>query len=215
MKTVISCLVITAVVAGIFTIKDKEHTVQANTHSISQSVNFTEQLTIPEGYAQISSLSVQMDKTPVTLTRYERQDGQNKGLEGEHFSVIYDQQGRLKGFARIDNQLGSGQLPDRAEARKIAHQFLKIHAPDLLENSSEHFIEPHDEFIMVNGKKQKLTGMKVKMHNQTDGRWFWVIIGSDKKPMVFERDIVWINFPGRRQTEKWLHDEWLAKQKIK
>jgi hypothetical protein len=27
--------------------------------------------------------------------------------------------------------------------------------------------------------------------------------------MVFERDIVWITFPGHRQTEKWLHDGWL------
>jgi hypothetical protein len=28
--------------------------------------------------------------------------------------------------------------------------------------------------------------------------------------MVFERDIVWSNMPGHRQTEKWLHDNWLA-----
>jgi len=45
-----------------------------------------------------------------------------------------------------------------------------------------------------------------------DGRWFWVIVGSDEKPMVFERDIVWVTFPGHRKTEKWLHDSWLKTQ---
>ncbi len=54
--------------------------------------------------------------------------------------------------------------------------------------------------------------MKVKAQNLADGRWFWVIVGSDERPMVFERDIVWINFPGHRKTEKWLHDSWLKKQ---
>ncbi|WP_217999547.1 hypothetical protein [Thauera butanivorans] len=54
--------------------------------------------------------------------------------------------------------------------------------------------------------------MKVKARNLADGRWFWVILGSDEKPMVFERDIVWITFPGHRKTEKWLHDGWLREQ---
>ena len=189
--------------------------VQADTQNISQLDKSMEQLTIPEGYIQSGSSSVLMDKIPVVVSRYERQDGVNNGLQGEHFSVVYDQNNRLKGFARMDSRLVAGSLPDQATARKIAHQFLKQYAPDLLENSSEHFIKPHDEYIVANGEKLKLTGMKVKMHNQTDGKWFWVIIGSDHQPMVFERDIVWINFPGRRQTEKWLHDEWLLEQKEK
>ena len=52
--------------------------------------------------------------------------------------------------------------------------------------------------------------MKVKMRNSADGRWMWVIVGADRKVMVFERDIVWVTFPGHRQTEKWLHDSWLS-----
>lgn len=39
-----------------------------------------------------------------------------------------------------------------------------------------------------------------------------MIVGADERPVVFERDIVWISFPGKRQIEKWLHDSWLAKQ---
>ena len=39
------------------------------------------------------------------------------------------------------------------------------------------------------------------------------VFGANDKVMVFERDIVWITFPGRRKTEKWLHDQWLMEQK--
>jgi len=51
----------------------------------------------------------------------------------------------------------------------------------------------------------------VKMRNKQDGLWFWVIVGGDGQVIVFERDIYWISFSGRRRTEKWLHDSYLAK----
>lgn len=40
-----------------------------------------------------------------------------------------------------------------------------------------------------------------------------MIVGADREVMVFERDIVWANLEGRRQSEKWLHDSWLAEQR--
>ncbi len=74
-----------------------------------------------------------------------------------------------------------------------------------------------ESIISLNDKGEKethtVTGMKVKAKNTKDGRWFWVIVGANSQPMIFERDIVWISFPGHRQTEKWLHDSWLKKQK--
>lgn len=61
-----------------------------------------------------------------------------------------------------------------------------------------------------------LRGMKVKMRNKSDGLYFWVIVGADKKVMTFERDIYWQNRPyGHRRTEMWLHDQYLIKNKIK
>jgi len=76
------------------------------------------------------------------------------------------------------------------------------------------WIEPHNEAVAIHSgdgtrTTATLTGMKVKARNLADGRWFWVIVGGDGKPMVFERDIVWVTFPGHRKTEKWLHDGWL------
>jgi hypothetical protein len=51
------------------------------------------------------------------------------------------------------------------------------------------------------------------MRYLVDDRWFWLIVGADREVMVFERDIVWANLEGRRQSEKWLHDSWLAEQR--
>ncbi|TGV10766.1 hypothetical protein E4695_02325 [Alcaligenaceae bacterium 429] len=114
-------------------------------------------------------------------------------------------------------ELVNQPLPSREKSEQIARAFLQEHAPDLLERMEISWIDPHDEPLTVeqNGTTQNLTltGMKVKARNLADGRWFWVIVGADEKPMVFERDIVWISFPGKRQTEKWLHDAWLAQQK--
>ncbi len=173
---------------------------------------------MPEGYGQVSRRAVTVDKESAELVRYERTDGHNAALGGEHFSTVIAADGRLKGFARMDLDLVGGALPSREETQSIAMDFLRAAAPDLLPTLKVSWVEPHDEPLRVtrNGKTENLTltGMKVKMRNSADGRWMWVIVGADRKVMVFERDIVWISFPGHRGTEKWLHDSWLAEKGI-
>jgi len=131
-------------------------------------------------------------------------------------SYILNDQGRLLGFTRMDAALQGQDLPTESEAEAIARDFLAEAAPDLLATLEKHWIAPHDEtFRVTDGARSDVitvTGMKVKMRNTADGRWFWVIVGSDRKVMTFERNIVWATFKGRRQTEKWLHDSWLQEQ---
>lgn len=169
---------------------------------------------MPAGYREVARRAVAVDGERAELIRFERLDGRNAGLGGEHFSMVLDGRGRLKGFARLDADIVGGALPSREEAQAIAMDFLKRQAPDLLAAFRLHWVAAHDEPLRVtrNGRAEMLTltGMKVKMRNTVDGRWFWVIVGADRKVMVFERDIVWITFPGRRGTEKWLHDAWLV-----
>ncbi|MFT3777396.1 MAG: hypothetical protein QM772_03795 [Ottowia sp.] len=171
---------------------------------------------IPATHHEVGHRAVAVDGETARLTRHERSDGRNTGLEGEHFSTVVAADGTLKGFANIALDLAGKPLPSRERAEAVARDFLKAHAPDLLPRMEIHWIDAHDEPIRVQraGRPETvtLTGMKVKARNLADGRWFWVIVGADEKPMVFERDIVWINFPGRRKTEKWLHDAWLKEQ---
>jgi hypothetical protein len=171
---------------------------------------------MPTGYREAARRAIAVDGEQAELVRYERTDGRNAVLGGEHFSTVIAENGRLKGFARIDLDLVGGQLPSREEAQAIAMNFLRDAAPDLLSGMKISWIEPHDEPLRVTaqGRTQELTltGMKVKMRNSADGLWMWVIVGADRKVMVFERDIHWIAFPGHRGTEKWLHDSWLVKK---
>lgn len=75
-----------------------------------------------------------------------------------------------------------------------------------MEYNREHFVTLHDEVIEIQQDQKKktvtVTGMKVKMYDKKSGAWFWVIVGKDKEVITFGRDIVWINFPGLRKTEK-------------
>lgn len=171
---------------------------------------------LPAGYREAARRAVTVDGEAAELVRYQRTDGRNAALGGEHFSTVIAANGRLKGFARIDLDLVGGALPSRDQAQAIAMEFLAQAAPDLLRSLKISWIEPHDEPLRVtrDGRSEELTltGMKVKMRNTADGRWMWVIVGADRKVMVFERDIVWITMPGKRGTEKWLHDSWLAER---
>ncbi len=171
----------------------------------------------PQNYQQVSHNNVSVDGTTQTLIRFERADGHNNGLGGEHISLILGENNRLQGITRMTADLADGTLPNNDEAQEIALRFLQKQAPDLIANMKLSWVDPHDETILLvdeTGKKTPvtLTGMKVKMQNTADKRWFWVVVGKDKEVMVFERDIVWITMPGHRQTEKWLHDSWLQER---
>lgn len=175
---------------------------------------------MPDNYREVAQKQVLVDKVPAELIRYARTDGRNNAIGGEHFSTVIDTTGKLKGFARMDADLIGKELPSKDDAYNIAMQFLQRYAPDLLENLSLKFVAEHSEPVFVsngnNTSTKKLTGMKVKMRNLKDDLYFWVIIGADRKVIIFERDIYWANLPyGHRRTEQWLHDNWLKdKQKI-
>jgi hypothetical protein len=51
---------------------------------------------------------VSVDGESAELIRYERRDGRNATLEGEHFSTLMAANGTLKGFANIALDLAAG-----------------------------------------------------------------------------------------------------------
>lgn len=173
-------------------------------------------ISIPDTHQQTSQRSVTLDGQPATLSRYERRDGRNAFLEGEHFSTVIAADGTLKGFANISLDLVGKPLPSRERAEQIAAEFLRKAAPDLLTSLRGASVTPHNEPIRLShaGRNEtvQLTGLKFKSRNLADGRWFWVIVGSDEKPMLFERDLEWAYLLARRKTEQWLHDRWIKVQ---
>lgn len=151
-----------------------------------------------------------MDKDPVQIYRYQPSPDKVR-LDGAHFSVVLNEMGRLKGFARLNPDLVAPVTFTKDEAEVIARGFLTEHAPDLLPNMVIQWVDLHDEPVTsATGNQLTLTGMKVKARDRQSGLYFWVIVAADRSVMIFERDINWNFIVGGRQTEKWLHDSWLA-----
>lgn len=170
---------------------------------------------IPSGYKEVSRRLIEVDLEPAELIRFQPENTLKPTPGGEHFSIIIGNRGCIKGFTHMDASFYCSDLPSQEEAKKASELLLAIIAPDLLNNMELHWIKPHNETITLTRGETNIDitipGMKVKMRNRADGRWFWVVVGSDRQAITFERDIVWINFPGHRKTEKWLHDAWLIK----
>lgn len=153
--------------------------------------------------------------SPAELFRFTRTDGENNHLGGEHISLTFDAAtGLLLGLMRMERRFfdseREGPLPGKSHSQRVADAFLVRHAPDLLERVRVLWIEPHEEVVTAE-EREVVTGMKVKMR-QDDGRYAWVIVGTEGEVITFERDIVWNTSMSERSTEKWLHDEWRVKR---
>lgn len=171
---------------------------------------------VPGTHHRVGQRPVSVDGVSATLTRYERRDGRNAGLGGEHFSILMAADGRLKGFVHLSLDLAGKPLPSAERSEQMARQFLRTVAPDLLAHMRVTSVEPHSEPIDIvrNGRREsvQITGMRVKARNTADGSWFWIVIGGDEEPMLFERDLQWSNLRFRRATEEWLYDRWLQQR---
>lgn len=165
---------------------------------------------LPDEFSPVRQAQVEVDGRRAVLTRAERESSRNDQLGGEHVSSV-EADGALLGYVRMTLDMAQpAKLPSEDTAHTIAMSFLDRHAPDLRDSHRLHWIAPHSETITTGGEIRELIGMKVKMRATTPDRlWFWVIVGPSPEVMVFERDIYWINMPGKRRTEKWLHDSWL------
>ncbi len=170
--------------------------------------------TIKDGnvsYVQNIEKKVIYNKDTAKLFRFEKDKSVN--YEGERISFVISDSNKLLGYSIFnakDILQNKSKLPTEEESRKIAIVFIKEVAPDLIDNMKVLWMKPHDEPLVHENKKYTITGMKVKCRDLNTGLYFWVIIGADKKIMAFERNIKWIAFPGKRGTEKWLDDDWVA-----
>lgn len=172
----------------------------------------------PAGFTILASAApVQLDGVPAWHLRYHRNDGANRQLGGEHYSMVLGQDGKLLGKSWFDLALCQGALPSAGQAQRIAFAYLEQHAPDLLPELALQWVQAHEETLYAQQadggvRPHTLTGMKVKCRNGADGRYFWVIVGPGGVVLTFERNVVWDFAHGQRQTEKWLHDSWLQGQ---
>jgi len=181
------------------------------------------------------------DKKAILL-RFERENGENKGLGGEHVSVVYSvQDKKILGFTKMRSEL-TPEVADitHQEALAIAVEFLQKAAPDLISEevgtpelngidkkermefvpacplgkTQLNWMDDHGELLTLGGKETEIHGMKVKLYIPETELWAWVIIGTDKQVLTFEKNIAWDFEKMQRKTQMWLHDGWLKEHGI-
>ena len=176
---------------------------------------------VPVGFEGVSVHHVTHDGEPIVWVRYKKKD-QVDQLGGEHFSVTFTEKTKLlKGFMHLEEQFDTDVVSDEEKAQKIAFEFLKKHAADIVDSVEVRWIRPlnktpvsspHDDpFVLKSGTK--IIGMRVKLLIQSNKKYGWVIVGKNGKVITFERDIGWDTVNKCRSTERWLHDSWVAQQK--
>lgn len=163
-------------------------------------------LEIPAGWDIVDVRLERHDDRAVTVIRHQP-DGQRLG--GPHASLVLDDTGTVLGFTRLEGG-ASDELPDEEVAREAALGFLKRVAPDYAAGLTVEWVDQHDETItLADGSTHTVSGVKVKLHHD-DGRYAWVVVGPDAQVLTYERDITWDAGQGRRGTQMWLHDSWIA-----
>ena len=127
--------------AWVFPAQAQQNVPSITENAVSTLVNPSIDAFVPKTHAQVMSRQVSADGEAVVLTRYERKDGRSAGLEGEHFSSVISESGRIKGFANISLDLVDRPLPDSQRSEEIARTFLQQYAPDLLPRMEIHRID--------------------------------------------------------------------------
>jgi len=177
---------------------------------------------IPEGYKLTSHLLQSHDEVPVFIFRYEKSNGKNTGLGGEHFSVSVDLGAtKIMGVMHVDETHCGEGLPNDDDAQDAAIQWLPKIAPELVDQYEVKWILsqkeepekiPHEcpfPFKDDEGKEHLVTGVRVKLFFQELDSWGWVIVGRDGQIISFEREVIWNTTLSRRSTPAWLHDNYI------
>ncbi|WP_059012134.1 hypothetical protein [Streptomyces specialis] len=165
-------------------------------------------LPLREGWVPRHIRREEHDGRPVTVVRFLKEA---RPGEGVHLTVVLDDDGVLLGYTRLDPEDPSlaGPLPAEHEAREAAFAFVTAFDPAYAAGLTVQWIARHDEHVAGPDGPAVVSGVKVKTRHR-DGLYAWVVIGPGGTVLTYERDIRWDAVAGRRGTQMWLHDVWIA-----
>ncbi|MFJ4274267.1 hypothetical protein ACIP29_27355 [Streptomyces coelicoflavus] len=169
----------------------------------------TADLTLPDGWTPVRIRSERHDDRVVSVVRYEQ--GAPRDLGGEHITTVVGADDTLLGYTRMTVDASRGpKATDKDAARDAAFAWLDGFAARHAKGLDVQWVNDHDEEVRdPAGSAHTITGLKVKTHHD-NGLYTWVIVDEDGQVITYERDIRWDGGAGRRGTEMWLHDKWIA-----
>jgi hypothetical protein len=162
------------------------------------------------GWHPVLTREEEHDGRPVTVVRFQR-EGEPVTMGAPHLTVVLDENDVLLGYTRLDPAAGRAKdLPGDQRAHRIATGFVGDLDPRYAAGLSVAWVDRHDEKVTTaDGAEVTVSGMKVKSHHE-NGLYAWVIVGAGGEILTYERDIRWDSSAGRRGTQMWLHDSWIA-----
>ncbi|MFI6288523.1 hypothetical protein ACIBCM_27885 [Streptomyces sp. NPDC051018] len=169
-------------------------------------------LAVPDGWRPVQVREDEHDDRPVTVVRYER--GAQRTLGGEHITTVVDGRGTLLGYTRMtldaaSSSVSSDKAAEKA-AEKAAFDWMERFVPEHAEGLDVQWVNRHDEEVRDQaGTEHTVSGAKVKSRHD-NGLYTWVIVNDKGEIITYERDIRWDDSEGRRGTQMWLHDKWIA-----
>jgi hypothetical protein len=165
-------------------------------------------LSVPAGWQAVDRRRASHDGRAVTVVRWA--PGAERTLGGQHVSVVVDDLGVLLGWTRMTPEVADRPIPDAEQARAAAFGWLAGFASEHARALEVLWVRQHDETVRDDrGVRSLIRGAKVKTR-QADGRYTWVVMDGRDAVLTYERDVRWDGVAGRRGTEMWLHDSWVA-----
>ena len=177
----------------------------------------------------------------LVLIRFVKHNENNSQLNEEHVSLLLDEfQRSMYGLVNMLEDDATDYISHSGALTK-AFQFLATISPSLFskistcppvdrdshlgkkitfnnfpltDNVELFWVGKHDEAITKNGKKIIIRGMKVKLYHPKTNSWTWVIVNRKGNIIAFEHHVFWNFEKGARETQMWLHDQWILAQKL-
>lgn len=205
---------------------------------VAQNIFDLSDLKLNTSLSVLSYRGPHLSAVPLVLLRFVKTASTSKTLEGEHLTALIDVSSKqLHGFTKMFYEpIITDRLISHTEALNQAISFIQNTAPEMFSDNtikipkffecelssklsfSEkivlgslelHWINKHYETVIIDKILQQIWGMKVKMFIPAKKLWTWVIVDAAGNIQTFEKEIFWNFDEFMRDTEMWLHDEWL------
>lgn len=180
----------------------------------------------------------QLPSFTLVLLKFSKNDEPLLSLDGEHLTILIDIfNKKVHGFTKMffDENISHNIIPHKVALEKAIYFIQKI-SPDLIPinevklpkisnkkltsklsfvvkpkigNTELHWINKHYEYLKIRDKKYQIFGMKVKLFIPDRNLWAWVIVDSAGNIQTFEKDIYWNFSKFIRDTQMWLHNDWI------
>ncbi|MEP9391818.1 hypothetical protein ABLE94_06085 [Gordonia sp. VNK1] len=163
---------------------------------------------VPDGWHLVWDHAARRSGEPVRVLRWQPTTDRELGVEAVT-AVVAARGGRLLSIRRFIGEV-TGDLPSPARAEQIAMdvfteldpRYARLLTPLRVDTQGRRWrtADGHDVDITVRWAK----------HAHPNGTYNWVTVGPGGSIIEVERESHWDYEAGRRATEQWDHDGWIA-----